>query len=145
MKKKLFLLSVIFLITLLFFNCEQPSSSSGGGSSGGSSSTDPFAGILYRDMVAITGGTYTQFDGTSGFVHTISNFLLGKYEVTYELWYTVYQWAISNGYTFANAGREGNDGTIGVAPTSAKYEPVTYINWRDAIVGSCTLLGNHFY
>jgi len=44
----------------------------------------------YSEMVAITGGTYTQTDGTHSFSHTISNFLLGKYEVTYELWYKVY-------------------------------------------------------
>jgi len=59
---------------------------------------------------------------------------MGQFEVTYYLWYTVYQWAIANGYAFANAGKEGNDGTVGAAPTSAKYEPVTTVNWRDAIV-----------
>jgi len=59
---------------------------------------------------------------------------MGKYEVTYELWWTVRQWALSNGYTFANEGKEGNDGTIGAAPTAAKFEPVTRMNWRDVIV-----------
>ena len=49
------------------------------------------------------------------------------------MWYTVRQWAITNGYNFANAGREGNDGTDG-ASYGCKIEPVTYINWRDAIV-----------
>ncbi len=94
--------------------------------------------ISYRDMVSITGGTYTQTDGTQSFSHTVSDFKLGQYEVTYELWYTVHDWALSNGYTFANPGIEGNDGTLtdpaGAAPTAAKYEPVTTINWRDAIV-----------
>jgi formylglycine-generating enzyme required for sulfatase activity len=71
---------------------------------------------------------------------TLRPFDIGKYEVTYELWYTVRQWATStdrgaNKYTIANAGREGQDGTIGAAPTAAaKYEPVTYVNWRDMIV-----------
>ncbi len=100
--------------------------------------TDVFSGILYRDMVSVTGGTYTQTDGTNSFSHTISDFKLGQYEVTYELWYTVHTWAIANGYTFANPGKEGNDGTLtdpaGAVPTAAKYEPVTTINWRDAIV-----------
>lgn len=97
---------------------------------------DTLTPVSYRDLVSITGGTYTQTDGTNSFSHTISDFSLGQYEVTYELWYTVYQWAISNGYTFANAGNEGNDGTAGAAPSTAptKYEPVTTINWRDAIV-----------
>jgi len=94
----------------------------------------------YTDLVSVPGGTFVQteaeYDGTAGpsFSHTISAFAIGKYEVTYEIWYTVYTWATNNGYQFANAGREGNDGTIGAAPTSAMHEPVTSINWRDAIM-----------
>ena len=62
------------------------------------------------------------------------NYRIAETEVTYELWYEVYQWAITNGYTFANAGTEGNDGTAGALPTAAAQEPVTMINWRDAMV-----------
>jgi formylglycine-generating enzyme required for sulfatase activity len=94
----------------------------------------PISTIDFETLMPVLGGTFTQTDGTNSFSHTISNFRIGKYEVTYILWYTVYQWAISNGYTFANAGMEGNNGTIGAAPTAAKYEPVTSINWRDIIV-----------
>jgi len=85
-------------------------------------------------MVSITGGTYTQAD-TSGnsFSHTISSFSMGKYEVTYELWYTVRTYGETNGYVFANKGIEGHDG-IAVAAPITKTEPVTMINWRDAIV-----------
>ena len=94
--------------------------------------------ISYRDMVSITGGTYTQTDGTDNFNHTISDFKLGQYEVTYELWYTVHDWAIFHEYFFSNPGIEGHDGylvpPIGELPTIDKYEPVTTINWRDAIV-----------
>jgi len=93
------------------------------------------AGFSYTSFTSVPIGTFTQEDpyGTS-FSHTISSFYMGKYEVTYELWYEVRQWALSKGYAFANAGREGNDGTDGAEPTGAKYEPVTYINWRDVIV-----------
>jgi formylglycine-generating enzyme required for sulfatase activity len=59
---------------------------------------------------------------------------MGKYQVTYDLWYKVYTWAIANGYTFQNAGTEGCCGTDGATPTTAKYQPVTIISWRDAIV-----------
>jgi len=90
--------------------------------------------IDYSVLVSVPGGTFTQTDGTNSFSHTISAFKMGKYQVTYDLWYTVYTWAIANGYTFANAGAEGNNGTLGTAPTTAKYQPVTTINWRDAIV-----------
>lgn len=90
--------------------------------------------ISYREMVSVAGGSYLQDDGTNDFDHTISGFKIGKYEVTYVLWYTVQNWALSNGYTFANPGVEGNNGTPGAYPSAAKHEPVTNINWRDAIV-----------
>jgi uncharacterized repeat protein (TIGR02543 family) len=99
----------------------------------------------YRTMVPLSGGTitgnsvYNASDGDTlfpaGRTVTLSPFQIAKYETTYELWYEVRQWAVSNGYTFTNAGREGHDGTDGASPTSgAKTEPVTYISWRDAVV-----------
>ncbi len=89
-----------------------------------------------RDMVPVPGGTYTQknYEGGS-FSHTISDFSIGKYEVTYELWHVVYKWSIRNGYYFANAGREGRYGIDGADPAyHIKYYPVTSISWRDCIV-----------
>jgi formylglycine-generating enzyme required for sulfatase activity len=70
---------------------------------------------------------------------TLSPFKIATYETTYELWYEVKKWATdsargANGYTFANQGSEGHDGTAGAAPTAAKLEPVTTINWRDAVI-----------
>lgn len=97
-------------------------------------SPDPFKDILYRDMALLPTGTYFQYDQGSYFEHRVSGFRIAKYETTYELWRIVYQWAKSHGYTFANPGREGNDGTDDASPTTAKYEPVTNISWRDAIV-----------
>ena len=60
----------------------------------------------------------------------LSPYKLGKTEVTYKLWKEVYDWAVKpeNGYTFANAGRKGRDGT------GNDEEPVTEISWRDCIV-----------
>ena len=65
---------------------------------------------------------------------TVSAFYIGETEITYELWYAVRIWAEGNGYTFANAGREGNDGEVGEAPMTADQEPVTNISWREAVV-----------
>jgi formylglycine-generating enzyme required for sulfatase activity len=64
----------------------------------------------------------------------VAAFYIGETEVTYELWYTVRQWAESNGYTFANPGREGSAGIDGAPPTLDKDHPVTNISWRDAVV-----------
>lgn len=59
---------------------------------------------------------------------------MSKYEVTYELWYEVYMWALSNGYVFNNLAHEGSVGYSGGVPTSRKLEPVTWVTWRSAIV-----------
>lgn len=85
----------------------------------------------YALLIDVPAGTYIQ---STGFEHTVSAFRICKFETTYNVWYTVRVWAVSNGYVFANLGREGHDGTIGAAPTATKHEPVTTINWRDAIV-----------
>jgi formylglycine-generating enzyme len=86
-------------------------------------------------FVFVPGGTFTQYDTVgNSFSHIITSYYIGEHEVTYELWYTVYQWAVVNGYAFANQGTEGCCGATGLAPTAAKYQPVTYINWRDMIV-----------
>jgi formylglycine-generating enzyme required for sulfatase activity len=66
----------------------------------------------------------------------LSPFKIAKYETTYELWYEVKTWATSNGYDLTNAGQEGfyGNGITGAAPTGHKLEPVTSINWRDAVI-----------
>ena len=67
----------------------------------------------------------------------LSPYMIGKMEVTYELWYSVLKWHTDNskGYVFANQGREGSHGTDGALPTEAgKKEPVTMVSWRDCIV-----------
>ena len=65
----------------------------------------------------------------------ITAFNIGETEVTYELWHAVREWAeTSKGYTFFNKGREGKDGKDGAAPGVNKNHPVTYINWRDAVI-----------
>jgi uncharacterized repeat protein (TIGR02543 family) len=94
----------------------------------------------YRTTVLLDGGIFPGDTAYStlfpvGRNVTLSDFSIAKYETTYELWYEVYDWAIGEGYTIANAGREGYYGTDGDEPTSgAKTEPVTYISWRDAVV-----------
>jgi formylglycine-generating enzyme required for sulfatase activity len=62
---------------------------------------------------------------------------IGETAITYELWYTVREWAETNGYTFntsANSGREGSTGINGDPPTGADQEPVTFISWFAAAV-----------
>lgn len=92
--------------------------------------------IAMVDIPTAASGAYTQATSTSsGFVHDISPFSLGKYEVTYELWYTVSQWGLSHGYGLEDIGREGSDGVSMTIPSvDAMLEPVTGVSWRICIV-----------
>ncbi len=135
MKKTVcFLIAVVFVFMALSSCSKDDTPTTPAATATPNATQTAVAGLSYTSLASVPGGTFTQTDGTESFSHTISSFYMGKYQVTYELWYEVYQWAISNGYAFANAGREGHNGTDGAAPTAAKYEPVTTINWRDGIV-----------
>jgi len=91
-------------------------------------------GVIFK-MAYVPGGLTFMAGMVNDTPTTVDNaYWIGETQVTYELWNTVKTWGISNGYTFNNSGREGNDGTIGAAPTAAKQEPVTTINWRDAMI-----------
>ena len=61
---------------------------------------------------------------------TLSEYVMAKTEVPYWLWKEVYDWATSNGYTFANPGRKGSKGD----GSGSEDEPVTMVSWRDCIV-----------
>jgi formylglycine-generating enzyme required for sulfatase activity len=69
---------------------------------------------------------------------TVANaYEIGETEVTYELWYTVREWAETNkGYTFYNdPGYEGSSaGSANTTPGANRQEPVTMVTWFDAVV-----------
>jgi len=110
-------------------------------------------GALIFNMKYVPGGTFPTGLNDTGTPYTspqtVSNpYWMAETEVTYELWYAVRTWARANGYTLnGNPGIEGNDGTItsgtGAEPTVAKLEPVTTINWREAMVW-CNALTEYF-
>jgi formylglycine-generating enzyme required for sulfatase activity len=82
----------------------------------------------------------TTFTGTTDASQaTVANgYLIAETEVTYELWNAVKTWAtVGDGgtvhtgeasYTFANVGTKGDNGARTI------QDPVTTINWRDAMV-----------
>ncbi len=80
---------------------------------------------------------YSQWEGVfiEGRKVKMSPYMIGKTEVTYELWYKVRKWNYDNnkGYVFAE-GREGSHGSSGHPSESGKNHPVTYIRWRDCII-----------
>ncbi|MDH5721677.1 MAG: SUMF1/EgtB/PvdO family nonheme iron enzyme [Spirochaetia bacterium] len=96
------------------------------------------AGTITFNMRYVPPKSFPTGTNDLGGTATVSaGYLMAEKEVTYELWYAVKTWADSNSYSFANTGRPGNDGTAGTETTS--QEPVTTINWRDAMVFSNAL------
>jgi formylglycine-generating enzyme required for sulfatase activity len=95
-------------------------------------STNVFFRLAASDMVLIPAGSFTMgncMDPSEGWsdelpLHTVyvSAFYMDRYEVTKALWDEVYQWAITHGYTFDNAGS-------GKAAT----HPVQSIDWYDCV------------
>lgn len=92
----------------------------------------PLEGLRFREMVEVPGGL--SHDSTHELDYRIQKLLMGKYEISYELWYKVRKWGESRGYVFANQGCEGSAGSEGRAPSENKYHPVTNIFYRDCIV-----------
>ena len=92
----------------------------------------PAAGITGKDPTYTLPGTDEYWKGVfrAGRKVKLSPYKLGKTEVPYKLWKEVYDWAVKaeNGYTFANAGVKGKDGS------GTEEEPVTTVSWWDCIV-----------
>jgi len=81
-------------------------------------------------MAGVPGGTFEMGDSfRDGHVHElpahyvyVSPFLIDRYEVTSNLWRTVYDWACTHGYGFDNAGS-----------SSGTNHPVHTLNWYDCV------------
>lgn len=96
----------------------------------------PHDSEAYQTMIKVPIATATFMQGDA-FNHAMDPFSIGRYEVSYELWYKVAYWGFLNGNIFAHFGMEGSDGQTAsgspLAPAGTN-EPVTYISWRDVIV-----------
>ena len=134
--------ALLLAALVLFIGCPNSAGGSGSGSSGGGVGSFEDTGDGFVKIIPTTTGIvgvdpdYT-LPGTEAYWKGVfikdrkvklSPYKLGKTEVTYKLWKEVHGWAIGNGYTFANAGQKGSDGT------GSEDEPVTTISWRDCIV-----------
>lgn len=80
-------------------------------------------------MALIPAGSFTMGDSLDGDsaalpLHTVyvSAIYLDRYDVTKALWDTVYQWALTNGYSFDNGGE-----SIGMD------HPEQMVNWYDSV------------
>jgi formylglycine-generating enzyme len=79
-------------------------------------------------MVTIDGGPFTMGDALDGTLDaishqvTVSPFRIDKFEVTYGLWRSVYEYATAHGYAFDHPGK--GKGT---------NHPVQLVSWYDAV------------
>ena len=87
--------------------------------------------VIFK-MAYVPGGLSFPIAGEyedDGIATVAEAYWIGETEVTYELWAKVTTWALDNGYSFANTG--------GYFVSTS--EPVTGVNWRDAMVFSNAL------
>ncbi len=89
-----------------------------------------YARWIQVNMISVpaAGVTFPKGYDDAGSATLASSFLIGESEVTYELWKVVYDWAVTHGYSFSNAG------VMGDGSGDNDQHPATTINWRDAIV-----------
>lgn len=90
--------------------------------------TPPTGGITGHDPVYALpkkDGSDTLWRGVfpNGRTVKLSEYTIGKYEVTAELWNTIYNWAKDKGYVFDYQGN---------MPDSKK--PISGVSWRDCVV-----------
>jgi uncharacterized repeat protein (TIGR02543 family) len=84
-------------------------------------------GILFM-MAAVPGGiTFPTGINDAGRATVARPYEIAETAVTWELWNTVRTWAVSNGYSMS-AGQRGSN------VNGSNQQPVTMMNWYDAVV-----------
>jgi len=97
------------------------------------------------NMANVSGGlTFPTSIDDSKHATVTSAYKIATTQTTYLLWYVVYQWAINNGYNFANPGQEGSRGIPGAGPTTLG-QPVTTVSWYDSVVWTNALTEYYNY
>ena len=101
-----------------------------------------------------SGDALGSFDEPNG-SKVKTSYWIAETEVTYELWKAVYMWATTDAgggrradggvlYSFANPGNQGSDSCpASTSPVGTNQQPVTCINWRDAIIWMNALTEYH--
>lgn len=85
---------------------------------------------LRSSMVYVTKGSFVQGTNSSHVVKMGANFYIGKYEVTYELWKEVAEWAAAQETSWnLDVGEKGGS----ILDASTDFEPVTNVSLYQAI------------
>jgi sulfatase modifying factor 1 len=142
-KKSWLSLGLAFILCLSLFavGC-----GGGGGGKKGNKNGETFA--LAESLVPGAPSFPTGTDDSGECLTVNYSYYMAKYEVTYNLWKKVYDWANSNGYTFCNPGNPGGgwDDTNKVDiyfDTGHETHPVTNINRYD-VYAWCNALTEYY-
>ncbi|MCK5266728.1 MAG: formylglycine-generating enzyme family protein [Spirochaetes bacterium] len=137
MKKNIFLIMLAIIILCVAIACGDNEATSTSSSIGPGSEITVTSGTVSFDMRYVPAGSFamgsSNIGGNAVPEHQVTltrNFWMMETEVTYAVWTNITQWAVANGYIFANAGIQGN----GSGNDDDPLEPVTFINWNDAII-----------
>ncbi len=124
--------------TGIYYSTEQPYSSFNSNATLYAMWKD-FSEISFRNLSAIGDITYEHrnldfyTNITAPYSNTISSYNIGKYEITYELYFTIRKWAIEQGYVIF-PGQEGSTGGSGLpSDNTNKYQPVVLVTHNDTI------------
>lgn len=128
MNKKIFL-SILILFNLTFLSFSQSKNQQ---SNNQQSDFTPLSFVSFTKNLSFEQGSQSQAYTVQ---RQLDAFAINKFETTYELWYEVRIKAEKNGYVFQNPGQPGSHGKRGCVPNEEnKNQPVTMINWYDAII-----------
>jgi formylglycine-generating enzyme required for sulfatase activity len=86
------------------------------------------ADCVQFSMVYVPGKKFYTGANDTGASAVACDYWIGQTEVTYALWYTVYSWAIANGYVI------DHDGFVGSDDMGSLQQPVTCVSWYEAVV-----------
>ncbi len=96
-------------------------------------STQPTDSEKTTGLVQVIGGTFMMgsndvkdYNASPPHSVTLGSFSIDKYEITYDKWTEVYNWAFTHGYTDLPTGQNGYN------PSGAN-NPVTKVNWYDVL------------
>lgn len=66
----------------------------------------------------------------------VADYSISRYEIPYEMWTSVAEWATKNGYKFNGKATKGGRKPGGAAPNpdGPVYQPVSNVTWQDCIV-----------
>ncbi len=97
-------------------------------------SATPLAAPPAHAMVFIPGSSFLMGDASGTIPYalpvrniTVGDFYIESHETPYDLWKTVYDWAVVNGYSFEP--QAGRNGALGIGT----HMPVTNVTWYDVI------------